>query len=284
MFLAPFAPFTQDTYAVIGHPIAHSQSPAIHAAFAAQTGQALVYEKLLAPLTAFSATAEAFRQAGGRGLNVTVPFKLEACHYATILSERAQQAGAVNTLMFFADGRIYGDNTDGAGLIRDLQVRWQTPLAGQRILLLGAGGAARGALWPLLATQPACLHIANRTIANAEALVAPLLGQTSIALSVSGFEAIPGSYDVVINASASSLAATAPVLPEGVYAPGALAYDMMYGATPTAFIQAAQASGAQQAVDGLGMLVEQAAEAFALWRGVRPATDAVYQARRAALG
>lgn len=269
-----------DRYAVVGNPIAHSKSPQIHTAFATQTGQNLVYEKLLAPLDGFVATVNAFRAAGGCGLNVTVPFKLEAFAYATELSERARQAGAVNTLQFLPDGRVYGDNTDGAGLVNDIQIRWQTPLQSKRILLLGAGGAARGALLPLLAQAPARLQIGNRTAAKASALVDVFQPLTNVPLQASGFAEVEGEYDIVINATASSLADEAPPLPVGVYAPDGLAYDMMYSQQATRFMQAAQAGGAQKCVDGLGMLVEQAAEAFALWRGVRPDTQMVYTTLR----
>ena len=265
-----------DRYAVIGNPIAHSKSPAIHAAFAAQTGQTLTYEALLAPLDGFAATVADFRAAGGRGCNVTVPFKLEAFALAERRSPRAQAAGAVNTLKFDADG-IYGDNTDGAGLVRDLTHNLDCPLAGRRILLLGAGGAARGVMLPLLAATPARLTLANRTVARAETLVAEFAaGAGSTPLAACGFADLAGSqFDVVINATAASLADEAPPLPPGLYAAGALAYDMMYGRGDTAFLAAARSDGAARLADGLGMLVEQAAESFLLWRGVRPATAPV---------
>lgn len=265
-----------DRYAVIGNPIAHSKSPAIHAAFAAQTGQTLSYEAILGPLDAFADSVRAFRDAGGRGMNVTVPFKLEAFALAERRSPRAQAAGAVNTLAFDAAG-IFGDNTDGAGLVRDLTHNLACALAGRRILLLGAGGAARGALLPLLAESPATLTLANRTLTRAEALVADFgpharPGQ----LAASSFDALAGRhFDVVINATAASLADEAPALPHGLYAPGALAYDMMYGRGDTPFLGAARRDDAARLADGLGMLVEQAAESFLLWRGVRPDTAPV---------
>lgn len=261
-----------DRYAVIGNPIAHSKSPFIHTAFARQTGQALCYEALLAPSDGFAASVAAFRQAGGRGLNVTVPFKLDAFALATRHSPRATAAGAVNTLAFGDDGEIFGDNTDGAGLVRDLQIHLACPLAGQRILLLGAGGAARGALLPLLAQAPAMLTLANRTAAKAAALAEAFQPQAqATALRASTFEALHGEvFDLVINATSASLNDDAPPLPAGLYAAGSLAYDMMYGAAPTAFMRAAAQAGAARQADGLGMLVEQAAESFALWRGVRP--------------
>lgn len=271
-----------DRYAVIGNPIAHSKSPQIHAAFAAQTGQRLTYEALLAPLDGFRETVEAFRRAGGRGLNVTVPFKLEAHALADTRSARAEAAGAVNTLRFDADG-IHGDNTDGAGLVRDLVHNLGQPLEGARVLLLGAGGAARGAVLPLLDERPASLTIANRTVARAEELAARFSGEASATrLDACGFAGLAGrAFDLVINATAASLTDEAPPLPEGVYAPNALAYDMMYGRGDTAFLAAARAAGAARLADGLGMLVEQAAESFLLWRGVRPATAPVLQALRA---
>ena len=265
-----------DRYAVIGHPIAHSKSPRIHAAFARQTGQDLCYEAILAPLDGFSASVHAFRAAGGRGMNVTLPFKLEAFTLAHQHTARARAAGAVNTLSFNTEG-ILGDNTDGAGLVRDLSIHLRCPLKGRRILLLGAGGAARGALLPLLNEQPAVLTIANRTPSKALELAtrfATKAGATR--LHACNFDELAGEqFDLVINATAASLADAAPALPSGLYAPGALAYDMMYGRDDTPFIAAAHADGAARTADGLGMLVEQAAESFALWRGVYPDSSAV---------
>ena len=260
-----------DRYAVIGHPIAHSKSPQIHAAFARQTRQELSYEALLAPLDRFAQTVADFRAHGGRGLNVTVPFKLEAFALAERHTARAQAAGAVNTLAFGADG-ILGDNTDGAGLVRDLSANLNLELAGRRILLLGAGGATRGALLPLIDSRPARLTIANRTVAKAEALAALFAAHAGdTALDACGFDALAGRcFDLVINATAASLADELPPLPPGLYAEGALAYDMMYARAPTRFMRAALADGAARVADGLGMLVEQAAESFTLWRGVRP--------------
>ena len=260
-----------DRYAVIGNPIAHSKSPQIHAAFARQTGQELSYEALLAPVDGFAQTVADFRAHGGRGLNVTVPFKLEAFALADRHTARAQAAGAVNTLAFGADG-ILGDNTDGAGLVRDLSANLNLELAGRRILLLGAGGATRGALLPLLDSRPARLTIANRTVAKADALAALFAARAGdTALDACGFDALAGRrFDLVINATAASLADELPPLPPGLYAEGALAYDMMYARAPTRFMRAALADGAARVADGLGMLVEQAAESFTLWRGVRP--------------
>jgi len=251
-----------DRYAVFGNPIAHSKSPRIHAEFARQTGQDLRYDAILAPLDDFAGCVREFRAEGGRGANVTVPFKEQAFALADGLSARAEAAGAVNTLSF--DGGIMlGDNTDGIGLVRDLGDNLGMALAGKRILLLGAGGAARGVILPLMECAPAELLIANRTAARAVEL-ADRFGCRGC-----GFDSLGGqSFDLVINATSASLAGDAPALPPGIYAPGGLAYDMMYG-RDTPFLQAARAEGAHTA-DGLGMLVEQAAEAFSVWRGVRP--------------
>ncbi len=257
-------------YYVIGNPIAHSKSPLIHAAFAAQTGQDLRYDSLLAPLDGFCAAVRALAADGARGANVTVPFKLEACALADTLSERARAAGAVNTLSF-EGGTIHGDNTDGAGLVRDIVHNAGVPLAGKRVLLLGAGGAARGVVLPLLQEQPACLHIANRTPETARALARQFGGGTLAGL---GFDQLDGSYDVVVNATSASLGGELPPIPAGVFAPGALALDMMYAKEATLFMRFATRHGAL-ARDGLGMLVEQAAEAFHAWRGVRPHTGPV---------
>ena len=264
-----------DRYAVFGHPIAHSKSPRIHAAFARQTGQDLSYEAILAPKDGFAASLAAFIAAGGRGANVTLPFKEEACRLADRLSPRAQLAGAVNTLSFDAAG-IAGDNTDGAGLVADLTRNLKYPLAGRRILLLGAGGAARGVIGPLLEQRPAALVVANRTVARADALAA-LFGN---GVTACGLDGIEGAFDLVINATAASIAGELPPLDPAIFAPGCLAYDMMYG-RDTPFLVFARQHGAATA-DGLGMLVEQAAEAFFLWRGVRPDTAPVIAQLRAA--
>jgi len=262
-----------DRYAVFGHPIAHSKSPQIHAAFARQTGQDMTYEAILAPLDGFAESVAAFIAAGGRGANVTVPFKEEAFKLASRLSPRAQRAGAVNTLAFDADGML-GDNTDGAGLVADLTRNLHCTLAGKRILLLGAGGAARGVIEPLLEQQPAALVIANRTVSRAEEL-AELFGR---GVRACGFDAADTPFDLVINATAASLAGDLPPLSPRVFTADTLAYDMMYG-RDTPFLDFARAHGARTA-DGLGMLVEQAAEAFYLWRGVRPDTAPVIAALR----
>ncbi len=269
-------------YGVFGNPIAHSKSPAIHAAFAAQTGQDIVYERMLAPLDGFAAAARAFAAAGGRGANVTVPFKLEACKLATALTMRAQAAGAVNTLSFI-DNEIHGDNTDGEGLVADILRNAGVAIAGKRVLLLGAGGAARGVVLPLLEQRPAELLIANRTRATADALVlqfAPLAGAGGLRACEFGEPDAP--FDIVVNATSASLSGELPPLAPAVFGGHTLALDMMYGAQPTVFMQFAAGHGARVR-DGLGMLVEQAAEAFLVWRGVRPDTAAVLAALRAAI-
>ena len=270
-----------DRYAVIGNPIAHSKSPQIHTAFARQTGQALQYEALLAPLDGFARTVEDFRAAGGRGANVTVPFKLEAFALSTRRTPRARAAGAVNTLTFDGD-EVLGDNTDGAGLVRDLLINLGHTVAGRRVLLLGAGGATRGAILPLLHAGPAELRIANRSADKAEALAADFAAEAGKArLEGGSFAALADrKFDLVINATSASLAGERLPLPRGLYAEGALAYDMMYGRSHTPFMCAALADGAARVADGLGMLVEQAAESFALWRGVRPDTAPVRAALR----
>ncbi len=267
-----------DRYCVIGNPIAHSKSPAIHAAFAAQTGQALVYERCLAPLDGFAATVAALIAQGVKGANVTVPFKLDAAALATHLSPRAEAAGAVNTLSF-TDGAIIGDNTDGAGLVSDIVRNAGFAIAGKRILLLGAGGAARGALLPLLDELPAAIVIANRTRATADALVQRFAGPGR-ALSACEFAQLDGEFDLIINATSASLADAMPPLPESIFATSTLALDMMYANKPTRFMDYATICGAT-ARDGLGMLVEQAAEAFAVWRAVRPATATILEQMRA---
>ncbi|WP_369958446.1 shikimate dehydrogenase [Pseudomonas benzenivorans] len=257
-----------DRYGVFGNPIGHSKSPLIHRLFAAQTGQPLSYEALLAPLDDFEGFARAFF-AEGRGANVTVPFKEQAFRLADELSERARRAGAVNTLSKREDGSLLGDNTDGAGLVRDLRVNAGLELRGKRILLLGAGGAVRGVLEPLLAQQPAVLVIANRTVAKAEQLVAEFadLGP----LVASGFDWIDAPVDLIVNGTSASLAGELPPIAASLIAPGrTICYDMMYARQATAFNAWAAEQGAARTIDGLGMLVEQAAEAFCLWRGVRP--------------
>jgi shikimate dehydrogenase len=270
-----------DKYCVIGNPIAHSKSPDIHAAFAAATGQDIAYERRLAPLDGFADTVRGLVAQGYRGANVTVPFKLEAAALATRLEERARLAGAVNTLRFDGD-EIVGDNTDGPGLVADIVHNAGVPLAGKRILLLGAGGAARGVILPFLREQPEAVVIANRTRATADALVSHFAGHVAYPgqMSACGFDGIAGPFDVVVNATSASLSADLPPVPASAFRAGTLALDMMYGKEPTPFMQFAARHGAT-ARDGLGMLVEQAAEAFAIWRGVRPATAALLARMRA---
>ncbi|SFD65012.1 shikimate dehydrogenase [Massilia yuzhufengensis] len=258
-----------DKYCVIGNPIAHSKSPEIHPVYAAQTGQELVYERCLAPLDGFEATIRRLVAEGYRGANVTLPFKLEAARICTRLEERAQAAGAVNTLVF-EGGEIIGDNTDGPGLVADITRNAGVSIKDKRVLLLGAGGAARGALLPFLKEGPREIVIANRTVATAAALARDF-GGYGIPVSGIGFSEIAGSFDIVVNATASSLAGDLPPVPASVFRPDTLALDMMYGNQATVFMDFAAGQGASVR-DGLGMLVEQAAEAFAIWRGVRPAT------------
>lgn len=265
-----------DRYCVFGNPVAHSKSPAIHACFAAQTRQDVVYEAILAPLDGFAASVQAFVEAGGRGANVTVPFKEEAHRLANRLTPRAERAGAVNTLIFDSSGMV-GDNTDGAGLLSDIERNLNLPLAGKRVLLLGAGGAARGVLAPLLDAGPSALVIANRGADKARALAAGAHRQAHGC----GFDEISGSFDIVINATSASLAGESLPLPLATFAAGSLAYDMMYG-RDTPFLALARGRGAARCADGLGMLVEQAAEAFFVWRGVRPDTAPVLADLRAA--
>jgi shikimate dehydrogenase len=273
--------------AVIGNPVSHSRSPAIHQQFALQTKLPLEYSRLPADVDQFVPTVKRFFAQGGKGLNVTVPFKLEAWEIARgHLSVRAKLAQAVNTL-WLQDGALHGCNTDGVGLVRDLQ-RLALPLKGARVLMIGAGGAARGVIGPLLDAGCAHLRIVNRTPERAHALIAAWPREhlpMPDTLSAGGLEqaAHTQGWDLVLNASASSLSDAAPEVPSGLYASGGGAYDLMYAAEPTAFMRQAQVDGAQHAHDGLGMLVEQAAESFYLWHGVRPETDSVLRMIRAEL-
>ena len=265
-----------DRYAVIGHPIAHSKSPFIHGLFAQATGQDMTYEAIdggAAP-DGFERAVQAFRAAGGRGLNVTLPFKLAALQLADEASLDARLAGAANTLVF--DGvQARAHNTDGIGLVRDIEHNLGTPLAGRRVLLLGAGGAARGVVLPIARAGAARIFMANRTADKADALareLAPHVG--GVALAGGGLDALAGAgaFDVVVNATSASLSGQAPAVPASAFAPGALAYDMVYGKGLTPFLRLARQAGCARLADGVGMLVEQAAEAFAAWRGVRPDT------------
>ncbi len=275
-----------DQYAVMGNPIAHSKSPQIHTLFAQQTGQRLTYGAILVEVGHFAEAVQRFRDAGGKGLNVTVPFKQDAWALTQARSARAESAGAVNTLAFRDDGVLFGDNTDGEGLVRDLQVNHGFALGGKRILILGAGGAVRGVLGPILAQRPARVFIANRTAARAGELV-ELFTTRGVAgggtLAGGGFGDVPEEgFDLVLNGTAASLKGDIPPIPPQSVA-GAWCYDMMYGAAPTAFLRWAAEHNAVHCLDGLGMLVEQAAESFLLWRGVRPETGPVIAAIRATL-
>jgi shikimate dehydrogenase len=263
-----------DRYAVIGYPVAHSKSPWIHAEFARAAGQVIEYQRIEAPLDGFARVLDGFRAAGGRGANVTLPFKGQAFLYCGgTVSDRARAAGVVNTLIF-EDGNVRGDNTDGVGLLRDITVNLGRAIAGRRVLLMGAGGAAQGVLGPLLAAAPQRLVVANRTGAKARSLA-----QRYGAAAGGGYEDFAGErFDVLINATSAGLADEAPPLSAGAFAPGALGYDMVYG-RDTPFLAAARAAGAA-ASDGTGMLVEQAAESFLLWRGLRPDTAPVLAALR----
>lgn len=273
-----------DNYCVMGNPVEHSRSPWIHSRFAALTGQNLQYTRQLVPLDGFAQAVRAFAQAGGRGCNVTVPFKLEAAQCATTCSERVQLAAAANTLVF-QDGAIHADNTDGLGLVADIQRNAGVPLAGCDVLLVGAGGAAAGVLGPLLHEAPRSVAVVNRTAARAQALVqahTPLATLQKTELLALDMQALERDFDIIINATASSLAGAGVPVPAHVLRPGSLAYDMMYGAAAQPFLDWAARHGAQPR-DGLGMLVEQAAEAFALWRGVRPPSAQVLAELRSAM-
>ncbi len=262
-----------DTYAVIGNPIAHSKSPLIHAQFAADTGQSMTYTAIEGPLDSFAAAVDAFRAAGGCGMNVTAPFKLQAFDIATHKLERAQRAGASNALKF--DGNdIVADNFDGIGLVHDLQKNLGLALKGKRVLLLGAGGAARGALLPFLQAAPQTLVLANRTKSKAEALAREFTAVGRV--EGCGYDDLAGSrFDIVLNATSASLTGALPPVPTSVFGADTLAYELAYGQGLTPFLKLAQGAGVTRVADGVGMLVEQAAEAFAWWRGVRPDTRAV---------
>ena len=270
-----------DRYAVLGNPVAHSQSPFIHAEFARQTGQHLEYSRVLCAMDGFVEAVHAFAESGARGCNVTVPFKFQSAALAKVVTPRAALAEAANVLRFDADGWL-ADNTDGIGLVRDLQRNAGVALPGRRVLLVGAGGAAAGVMGPLIEARPAQLHVANRTAAKAEALVrrhAALAEACGTRLSYSGLDGAGEAYDVVLNSSASSLGGAGVPVADRVLQPGALAVDLMYGAAARPFMAWARALGAVPR-DGLGMLVEQAAEAFFLWRQVMPDTAPVLQRLR----
>ena len=264
-----------DLYAVIGNPIQQSKSPLIHGMYAQATSQDMHYSAIEGALDGFASAVDAFRAAGGRGMNITAPFKLDAFAYATERSERAQLAGAANAMKFDGD-RVLAENFDGVGLVRDVVHNLNTPLKGKRVLLLGAGGASRGALLPFVAEAPAELVIANRSLDKAQELAR--IATASGAGNVRGctYADLAGqAFDVVFNATSASLHAELPPVPTSVFAPGCLAYELAYGKGLTPFLQLAQSAGVLQLADGVGMLAEQAAEAFEWWRGVRPDTRAV---------
>ncbi|QIL71555.1 shikimate dehydrogenase [Diaphorobacter sp. HDW4B] len=273
-----------EKYCVMGNPIAHSRSPWIHTRFAELTGQPVIYSRQLVDLNAFPEAVKELAAQGGKGCNITVPFKLEAANLATTKSERVTLAGAANTLTLHADGTINADNTDGLGIVADITRNAGVKIAGQDVLLIGAGGAAAGVLGPLLREKPRCIVIANRTVEKAQHLAdshAAIAKETGTALAVSALDvAITEDFDIVINGTASSLAGAESPVPASVLRQGSLAYDMMYGEKAQGFLDWATRNGAV-ARDGLGMLVEQAAESFAIWRGVRPPAEQVLRELRA---
>ena len=274
-----------DHYCVLGNPVEHSKSPWIHARFAQLTGQEIEYGKRLVPLDGFVAGIDAFRSAGGRGCNITVPFKFQAAPLATTLTARARLAQACNTLRFDGKSEVFADNTDGIGLVSDIQGNAGVTLAGRDLLLIGAGGASAGVLGPLLEAKPRRIVVTNRTAGKARSLVerhAALAKVCGVTLSAVALEAIPGPFDVVVNATASSLSGSGIPVPDSALKPGALALDMMYGPAADGFMAWARAHGAVPR-DGLGMLVEQAAEAFLVFRGVRPPSQQVLAELRASL-
>jgi len=274
---------TLDRYAVFGNPIAHSKSPQIHQQFARQCGQSLSYSAELAEIGQFEQAIRQFIESGGKGMNVTVPFKEDAWQLADSRSERAQRAGAVNTLMLKPDGSLYGDTTDGAGLVNDLRKNHAITIADRDILIIGAGGAVRGILEEILIQQPASLVIANRTKAKAVQLAADFTTLGNI--SGCGLDEIgERNFDIVINGTSASLQGDLPPLPGTIFKPAACSYDMMYAAQPTPFMTWSAENGAEQVFDGLGMLVEQAAESFYIWRGIKPETAEVVTAIRGSLG
>jgi shikimate dehydrogenase len=268
-----------DRYAVMGNPVAHSKSPAIHKLFAHQFGHNIEYTAIQVDAGGFAQAVEQFRARGGKGLNVTVPFKLDAFRLADQLSDRATLAEAVNTLKFEDDGKVFGDNTDGAGLVHDIEINLGVTLRDKNILILGAGGAVRGVLDPILRHRPAKIVIANRTVSKAKDLVRAFSAHGKV--EAVSFDDLKGRhFDIVLNGTSASLQGELPPLPVTIYARAALAYDMMYGDRPTPFMEWSMLHGADRVADGLGMLVEQAAESYFVWRGVRPETRTVIAALR----
>ena len=268
-----------DQYAVMGNPIGHSKSPLIHSLFAEQTGQKLEYSAILVELKQFNEAVREFQEQQGKGLNVTVPFKRDAWRLVDERSACAELAGAVNTIVLREDGTLYGDNTDGVGMVRDIKDNLGIAIEGKKVLLLGAGGAVRGVLGPLLEEHPAEVVIANRSAERAQELADDFEDHGKV--EGSSFDDLDGThYDIVINGTSASLKGEVPPLPEGILAKGAFCYDMMYSGEPTAFLVWAEDEGCERLSDGLGMLVEQAAESFKIWRGVRPQTTPVIKAVR----
>ncbi len=264
-----------DRYALFGQPLGHSKSPLIHAEFARQTGQDLVYEAIEAPIGGFAAAVDRFRAAGGRGCNVTLPFKVDAFAYANEQAERARLAGAVNCMKFEGD-RVMAENFDGLGLVNDIERNLGCPISGRRMLLLGAGGATRGAILPFLEQGPAVLVVENRTVAKARALGDQF--STYSNLVTGGYsDFAEQQFDIVVNATSASLRGELPQVPRAAFAKGCLAYDLVYGKGLTPFLRLARDAGAGRVADGIGMLIEQAAEAFVWWRGVRPSTGALIE-------
>jgi len=264
-----------EKYAVIGNPIEHSKSPIIHGMFAQQTEDAMSYDTILGPLEEFAETVAKFQQEDGKGLNVTVPFKEQAWELADELSDYAKRAGAVNTLMFKDDGTIYGANTDGIGLIRDFKDNYNVTLKGKRILLMGAGGAGKGVVQPLMEENPACLVIANRTPERAVALAEEFADLGDVTGGSFNDLREQGQFDIIINATAASLQGIMPPLPESCLFEKSVCYDLMYGGRPTSFEYWCEDNGAMLVINGLGMLVEQAAESYSIWRGIMPKTKPV---------
>ncbi len=267
-----------DLYAVMGNPIHHSKSPQIHTQFAEQSKQDLVYSAMLVPIDGFKSAVSNFFKGKGRGLNITVPFKEEAFKFADQLTERAQTAQAVNTLMLQEDGSILGDNTDGAGLVGDLILNNKVDLKGKRILVIGAGGAVRGILHPFLKQEPTSITIANRTFEKAQVLAENFNEFGSI--EAAEFDQLNAPFDVIINGTSASLNGDIPPISTDVIGPDTVVYDMMYAKQPTNFLVWAQSNGAKKAIDGLGMLVGQAAVSFELWRGQRPDSGIVLDTMR----
>ncbi len=271
-----------DQYAVFGNPIAHSKSPDIHAEFAKTTEQDIKYNRQLVDEDKFAEAAQAFFENGGKGLNITVPFKLDAYDFADSLTKRARQAGAVNTLIAKDDGTVVGDNTDGMGIIRDITINQEWLISRKTVIILGAGGAVRGILGPLLAENPSKVYIANRTIEKAQQLATAFSREGNI--EGLGFDQLPWhAADLIINGTSASLSGDLPPLPEAIVGAQTYCYDMMYGKEPTVFLKWAKERGSYHLADGLGMLVEQAAESFYCWRDVLPGTQAVIDKLRESL-